>query len=74
MHFESKVDLCHKSNIEYIGLVDFSFTIRYTKCNLPIIKPFDSTLFVNWKVVRNFIILRIKPVSFKTTLSPNIEF
>lgn len=38
MHFESKVDLCQKSNIEYIGLVDFSFTIRYTKCNLPIIK------------------------------------
>lgn len=40
MHFESKVDLCHKSNIEYIGLglVDLSFTIRYTKCNLPIIK------------------------------------
>lgn len=49
MHFESKVDLCHKSNIEYrsrpIGLLDFRFTVRYTRCNLPIsLKPPDLTL------------------------------
>lgn len=38
MYFELKVDLCYKSNIEYIGFVEFSFIICYMKCNLLIIK------------------------------------